>query len=257
MTDTKGKAVDHFSATISRSHPFVRQKSGNPHPETDDFEEAIKASVAATSHGNPEEDKMIERAIRASVQELHIASNQGDDRDAVGRAIQASVAEATRLRAQEESRSHAGALDGTSDHSRELEAALHRSIQHHASSATEGNVANLDFDDSGVDTDDDDNIKLAIERSKSGDTGGPEPAQLNDEDLQKAIEISKKDHEDLEQSLSRSKTEEEIVLEYIKRQSLAEEQHKQSVTGRSAADENKNEEELQKAMKESFDLQNK
>ena len=91
-------------------------------------------------------------------------------------------------------------------------------------------LADVDLDDSGIDTDDDDNIKAAIERSKWT------PTQLSmnrkgENDIQKATELSSKAHEELERGLSKSKTEEEIVLEYVKRQSLAEAQLKKSVTG--------------------------
>jgi len=41
------------------------------------FEEAIRKSVAATSKGDPEEDKLIEMAIRASIEELQRASAEG------------------------------------------------------------------------------------------------------------------------------------------------------------------------------------
>ena len=224
----KGNDIDHSTTPISPTHPFARQQTPGSNSENGDFEEAIKASVAATSHGDPEEDQMIERAIRASVQELHLASNEGDDRDAVQRAIQASVAEATRAHSQDSSRSPAVSFDGHSDHRRELEASLHRSLQGHPPE-TQDDVSNIDFDDSGVDTDDDENIKLAIERSKSGGKGGPAAVEVEDEDLRLALKNSKQDHLDLEQSLSKSKTEEEIVLDYVKKQSLAEEQHKRSV----------------------------
>ena len=225
----KGNSVDHNATAIPPSHPFIRQKSVGSTSENDDFEEAIRASVAATSHGNPEEDQIIERAIRASVQELHLASNEGDDKDALQRAIQASVAEATRGTGQDSSRSHAVGFDGHSDHRRELEASLHRSLQGHHPSETHGPVSSIDFDDSGVDTDDDENIKLAMERSKSGGTVDTATIEAEDKDLLKALENSKKDYSDLEQSLSKAKTEEDIVLEYVKKQSLAEEQHKKSV----------------------------
>lgn len=228
----KGEVIEQSPAAVPPSHPFIRQKSESSSPEHDDFEEAIKASVAATSRGDPEEDKMIERAIRASVQELHLASSEGDDMDAIQRAIQASVAEASRARNNDFAKPPPEAMDGAGDHGKELEAVLHRSLLEHRSSQNRSNLANVDFDDSGVDTDDDDNIKTAIEKSKSAEGGGPEAADLNDEELRKAMEISKKDHEEHEQTLSKSKTEEEIVLEYVKRQSLAEEQYRNSVAAK-------------------------
>ena len=229
----RGKATEQTAAEVPPSHPFIHQKSEAPSLEQDDFEEAIKASVAATSRGDQEEDKMIERAIRASVQELHLSAGEGDDRDAISRAIQASVAEASRARGKEIPRSHSEAPDGSSNHNKELEAALHHSLLERRSSHTQSSLANVDFDDSGVDTDDDENMKIAMEKSKSASTtGGLDVADLNDEELQKAMEISRKVHEEHERRLSKSKTEEGIVMEYMKRQSLAEEEHRDSVSAK-------------------------
>lgn len=211
---------------IPATHPFVHRNSQTSLPGDNDFEEAINQSIAATSRGNEEEDAMIEKAIRASVKELQSASQEGDDRDAIQRAIQASVAEAAKARG---GKGPADGLDGASDHNRELEAALHRSITEHHAPTSENNLANADFDDSGVDTDDDENVKAAIERSKSAETDEHLPAYAEDEGLEKVIELSRKAHEEHEQGLAKSKTEEEIVLEYIKRQSFAEEEHKKSV----------------------------
>jgi len=230
----QSKDGNHSPNAIPESHPFVHQQSGGTGAASADFEEAILASVAATSHGNPGEDKMIEKAIRASVLELQSASEEGDHADAVQRAIQASVAEATKVRGQDSSKPPTNDLDGASDHDKELESALHRSVSQHPPSASQKNLAIVDFDDSGVDTDDDENIKAAIERSKSAEMSGLKAAHL-DEDFEEAIELSRKTQEEHKQGLSKSKTEEEIVLEYVKRQSLAEEQHKRSVTAKQGA----------------------
>lgn len=245
---TRGKPIDQTRVPAPSPHPFVRQTSESSSPEQDGFEEAIKASVAATSHGNPEEDEMIEKAIRASVRELHLASKEGDDRDAIQRAIQASVAEAVRARGKDVSKPNADGLDGIIDHDKELEAALHRSL-----TETRSNVVTIDFDDSGIDTDDDENIKLAMERSRSEGTGGLQAADIDDEDLQEAIKISQDDHEEHKQSLSKSKTEEDIVLEYVKKQSLAEEQYKKSVAAK--YDEDPSDEDMKKATEQSLNLQ--
>lgn len=228
----KSNATEDAFAEIHASHPFVAQtqKSQESDPSRDDaeFEEAIQASVAATSRGNPEEDQMIERAIRASVLELQLASKEGDNNEAIQRAIKASVAEAAQARSEDYSKPRATALDGVGDHEKELAAALQHSVQSNQQLDGRHPVAGVDFDDSGVDTDDDENIKAAIERSKSTPTR--EPRFGNEDDgFQTAIELSRKANEEHEQDLSKSKTEEEIVLEYVKKQSLAEEQLKKSV----------------------------
>ena len=58
------------------------------------MEEAIQASVAATSQGSVEEDELIEHAIRASVRELYKAPDQDNSNEIMERAVHASVAEA-------------------------------------------------------------------------------------------------------------------------------------------------------------------
>lgn len=126
------------------------------------FEEAIKTSIAATSRGNLEQDRLIERAIRASISELQSAAKEGDDDKAMQRAIQASIDEAAKARNNNELHEK--------DHEDQLKAALHRSISMHEPTDV-GKVSHslsiLDFDDSGIDTEDDENMRIAIERSKT------------------------------------------------------------------------------------------
>jgi len=157
----------------------------------EEFERAIKASVAATSKGDPEEDLMIERAIRASVRELQRPEGSAlSEQEALDRAIKASVAEAASERAR-------GPKDGTlSPSDPEFTAILEKSLQAslHDSLHTTGTEK---FPQIDPDTDDD--------------------------EINRALEASKVTHEE---HLSRTKTEEEIVMEYVKRQSLVEEEHK-------------------------------
>lgn len=225
--------------------PVVKQQA--PMPDSGDFEEAIQASIAATSRGNPEEDQMIEQAIRASVIELQKASKSGDDSDAIQRAIKASVAEAARSRKAKSSGTDPN--DG-SDHDRELENALHRSVTNEERHL----LADADFDDSGIDTDDDENMKAAIRRSTMPST---EP---KDEDLELAFKLSQQSHGEHTENLSKTKTEEDIVLEYIKKQSLAEEQHKRNRTKAAtstSAGHDSDDTDLRKAMEESLKVSDK
>ncbi|KAK4694854.1 hypothetical protein P7C71_g2788, partial [Lecanoromycetidae sp. Uapishka_2] len=215
---------DDETTEVPPTHPFVSQsrQSGDvdSSPDNADFEEAIKASVAATSKGDPEQDAMIEKAIRASVKELQAAQKEGDDKDAMQRAIEASVAEATRV----EKAPAAGDHDGAEG--KALKLALQRSLSEHPSSEKVDSPSGVDLDDPGVDTDDDENIKAAIERSKTLSIKDPDVELPIDEDFQKAIEASKNEHE---QGLSREKTEEELVMEYMKTQSSLEEEHKREL----------------------------
>ena len=211
MAETNAAGLD---VPLRHAHTYPQPSSGVS--EEPEFEEAIQQAIAATSKGNPEEDAAIERAIRASVLELQRASKEGDDEEALRRAVQASVAEANRSRGD----NHRAA----SGHSEQLEAALHQSMQQHPLlSRTRTEIADLDFDDSGVDTDDDENIKAAIESSKT-----LPPSEHLDTDFERALTESKKMHEESTQSLGRAKTEEEIVMDYVKRQSLAEATYKKS-----------------------------
>jgi DNA-directed RNA polymerase subunit L len=190
--------------------PFVQ----SPEEETDiEFEQAIHDSVAATSRGNAEEDIMIERAIRASVRELQ-SSFRSDvsDPEALNRAIQASIAEAGRGRS--ENAIHPIQMtDEEAEHQALLEKALQESLAIYQFNHPESSKA------AGyVDTDDDENVKLAIQESRNKAMSN---LSDSDEDVKLAIQNSKDE-------LSRTKTEEEIVLEYVKKQSLAEEEHRKA-----------------------------
>ena len=230
--------ADKSPRLIPTDHPFVGRprepKATTSSSDSGDFEEAIKTAVAATSRGNPEEDAMIERAIRATVTELQNASKDGDSGDAIQRAIEASVAEAAQTRQDEQSNPTAAGSDEAGDYDEQLKAALQRSLQENPKSDQPNVLANADFDDSGIDTDDDENIKAAIQGSKTMPIADPPVGSPKDEDIQKVIEMSKKAQEEHDQGISKSKTEEEIVLEYVKKQSLAEEQHRRAAAARGA-----------------------
>jgi len=165
-----------------------------------DFEQAIHTSVAATSRGDPEEDMMIERAIRASLRELQNAQGSTiSDEEALERAIKASVAEAARRHSADVT-SLENSHEDDSEHRALLENAIQKSLmEYQLPPRTEEPIEVHDDDD--VDTDEDEDVKLAIKNSK-------------------------------EEEASRPKTEEEIVLEYVKKQSLAEEEHRRKIEGK-------------------------
>jgi len=174
---------------------------GGSHP---DFEEAIQASVAATSRGNIEEDQMIERAIRASVRELQGGqSSQLSDQETLDRAIQASIA-ASRSEAE-----GTGAHDDDdAEHQEMLAKAIQESLRHYQmdeakeTEPTE-HVPHISLQDN--EDEDDEEMKAAIQRSKE---------------------------ESKAQATHGGMTEEEIVLEYVKKQSLAEEEHRKMLEGK-------------------------
>jgi hypothetical protein len=216
----------------------------NPTADQDEqFEHAIHASVAATSHGNPEEDMMIERAIRASVRELQNAQGSKlSDQEALERAIQASVAEGRRRRSDEELAS-ATTNDNDREHQELLEKAIQQSLAEY----------HLPQDEGDVDTDEDEDVKLALKLSET------ETAQNDEEGILKAaLEKSKAEHQEMTE---KAKTEEEIVLEYVKKMSLAEHHHaavagkqKETSTGEPAehGESEADAEALRKAIEESM-----
>lgn len=200
------------SAPTPLHHAQTYPRVSSAHPESSDFEEAIKMSIATTSKGNSDEDALVEKAIRASIAELQCASQEGDEDEALTRAIQASVVSAAQYQHH------------SKEYLEQLHAALHSSVHQYSSLARRPtDIVDTDFDDSGVDTDDDENIKIALESSKKLHDAGH-----RDTDLQRALHESKQLHDEREKGLEKQMTEEEIVLEYVKRQSLAEEKFRQS-----------------------------
>ncbi|OAP60468.1 hypothetical protein AYL99_05470 [Fonsecaea erecta] len=234
------------------------------------YEHAIKHSVSSTSTGNPMEDAVIERALRASLRELHSSGHDPNKYSdaAYQQAIQASIREFKR--AQEEHARQNGALSTTSEkpeeeHDAELEKALAQSLEEHkqAQVAREqnpepghGDHHHLDDSDSAIDTDYDDHFVRKLEETKkrhtenelkqkgvaereakpTGAVGQTEPTTVDDnehdEELQRAITASHEEDKRRQEELTRERTEEEIVMEYVKKQSLIEEElRKQKASG--------------------------
>ena len=226
--------------------------------EAIDYEEAIQKSVTATSRGNPQEDAIIERALRASVRELQQAQeNGGIEDEAYQRAVAASVLEAKRARgeltAKDEKSNPMEDAGATDEDDMELTRALTQSLQdqnisqqhpppHENSQYRHGQDGEHDLSsDSGLGTDDDEDFKRTLEESKRLHTENQNKQSTvstnevasgtddDDHDLKRAITESETEHKMREEALARQKTEEEIVLEYVKKQSLLEEQHKQNL----------------------------
>jgi hypothetical protein len=225
--------------------------------EAMDYEEAIKRSVTATSRGNPQEDAIIERALRASVRELQQAQENGEiDDQAHQKAIAASVSEAKRARGEltaKDEKANPMESDVAADEDDEaLTRALTQSLKEYKLSqeplpsehGAHGRYQDGEHDlssDSGLGPEDDEDFLRTLEESKRlhsenqakhgvvnanekiGDVGD------DDDDLKRAITESETTHKIREEELARQKTEEEIVLDYVKKQSLLEEQHKEKV----------------------------
>ena len=230
--EEKLTSAPELTGSVSERTPSVSLSNSGIPTNDNDLEDAVRKSVAATSRGNTEEDAMIARAIRASLLELQRASKQGDDHDAYQGAIQASITEASRTRPQSMTTQDRESSI-SNEHNAELEAALHKSLYgQDGMDEPQQDHLDRDWDDSGVEIDDDENIKFALEQSKQ--LGFSRPSK-EDEDLQRALKQSEDDHKKQEQAKSAVWSEEEIVLEYIKKQSLAEEAHRQSLATKSGS----------------------
>ncbi|KAL8952864.1 MAG: hypothetical protein Q9222_001256 [Ikaeria aurantiellina] len=214
----------HGSSAHPAKHPDIGHRDSLFHADSTTFEEAIQQSVQATSQRDAREDEMIERAIRASVGELRAASKNNNPDQAIQRAIQVSVAEAGRAR-RAMSTGHETASPDVDDH---LHLALQRSISSHPNTGHGGDQRS---DDSEVDTDDDSNVKTALEASRSVQH---HRSNQDDVQLQRAMEQSRLTLDESAKGLKKQRTEEEIVLDYVKKQSLLEEQHRQSLTSTSS-----------------------
>ena len=129
----------------------------------DEFEDAIQKSVTTTSRGDPEEDAMIERALRASVKELRNSqapSGEHDD-EAYQRAVKASIEEAKKSRAEKSSQQPGVVSQGADDHDAELHRALTDSLkEHQTGQESKAPTSQLTpWEDSDANTDDDEDFK--------------------------------------------------------------------------------------------------
>lgn len=195
-----------------------------------DFEQAIKASVAATSRGDPDEDFMIERAIRASVSELHRAQ-QGpalSDEETLERAIKASVVEASARHPPDEEEGHE--IQMIDSENSEHRAIVERSLQESLRSLNPRLPSNPPVHED-VDSDDDENMRAAIVASRVA-------------------------HEEAQR---REKTEDEILLKAVEKQSLLEAEYRQKLQRQSGSGSTSKtdgvddeDEQLKKAIEESL-----
>jgi len=200
--------------TYPQPHAVAHELEAQKDPE---LEEAIRLSVSHTAEGDPDEDELIERAIRASIAELERSPAADEDEEAaLHRAMRASIAEAS-------------AGGATEDEQRVLEEVLRKSVletrrQHNTDSEWEG---------SSIDTEDNEDMQRVIEASKSHEAlVGAQRSAEEEEVLRKALEESQLEERRREEEEQKKRTEEEIVMEYVKKQSLAEEEHRMRMLGR-------------------------
>ena len=145
------------------------------------FENAIKESVLATSTGNPEEDHMIEQAIRASIAELRQASGKGND-NILHEAIRASTSEADRARAGVDKTDDGSMPESTAD-KEQIKAAIQLSLKNHENYPSLQHAA----DNSDIGSEEYENVKAALQESRTASHITSE-----DTDLAKALAESLK-----------------------------------------------------------------
>ncbi|KAH0542669.1 hypothetical protein FGG08_002992 [Glutinoglossum americanum] len=227
----KGAFKRDLRSFFDRDPPDIHSQNPptlNRESQDAQFEQAINASVTATSRGDPEEDMLIERAIRASVAELQSAREaQLSEQEAIERAIRASVLEASRDPERKDPPKYHDSTKGRVVNKKALEESLQRSLQEY--SFAPEHVATPRGSSGLVDGEGHETPKGVIEESKRQDTAesresqGRSISQEEEENLRKAIEESEKAYKQQEGDRDRVLIEEQILLQYVEQQSLKEE----------------------------------
>jgi hypothetical protein len=208
------------------------------------MEQVIEGTVAQTSRGDPREDELIARAIRASMVELQREPQEGEnEEEMMKRAMNASLQEAQRAGVSEEEQ-------------RMLEETLRQSMLENTSRRAQQGTHGSDSESDSSDYEDDEDYQRVIAESKelahlhetssrsdyhSTVTGGTEflDAGGEEEALRKAIEESKA------AGASQSQAEEEALRKAI------EESQKAAAEGKPTVDIEDLEEAMRKAIEES------
>ncbi|KAF2661950.1 glycosyltransferase family 1 protein [Lophiostoma macrostomum CBS 122681] len=238
------------------SQPSLEERlAADEAAEREELEAAIRASVSETSHGNPEEDDMIEQAIRASITELERpVSSHEDEEQLLQRVMTASIDEAGKRGASEEEkkaleetlknslletrRAHGSDSEwneSDTEDDEDYQRVLAESLQANHPADYSGYVA-AGAQEEGVlhANDEDEVLKKAIAESEAAEKArlarvesGADAHDDGEEDaLRRALEESEEAEKARMAELAKHKSEEDIVLEYVKKQSLAEEQHR-------------------------------
>ncbi|THW29042.1 UDP-Glycosyltransferase/glycogen phosphorylase [Aureobasidium pullulans] len=230
---------------------FTRGASSN------DLERAIQTSVADTSRGDPEQDAMIERAIRASIAELTSGQNapsggeNNDDEDEILRkAIAASLVD-------HDGQKPPAYQEASSEHDEELAAALRASMANEGHkdkrAKRQGHSTDSEWDTNSSEGDDE--FRLAVKASQ--DQHSQHQQRDDDAELQRAISQSQEAHKEA----TSAEEEERVVMEYVKKQSLLEEEHRRTANkGKGKIEENNDEEDdedLKRAMEMSLQQEGK
>ncbi|OLN81771.1 Sterol 3-beta-glucosyltransferase UGT80B1-like protein 7 [Colletotrichum chlorophyti] len=247
--------------------PVLHSKSDLSLPESDttsvaedeEFERAIRASVAETSRGNADEDAAVEEAIRASVNHIRSSGQAlpdvhpgSYDRDGKGQYQGEDPFSSAELKITDE------------EYQQLIEKAIQQSVGLHAAGVRPGEGSHEDDEEfqraleqskivQHAVHDEDDELQRILEQSRQQHEDG---VNEDDEEFRKAIEASEAAHRDQLHRDAAARTEEDIVMEYVKKQSLAEEEYRRQASkgkGVEAAGE-EDDEDLKRAMEESLRL---
>ncbi|KAF3918122.1 hypothetical protein ABW21_db0209590 [Orbilia brochopaga] len=185
------------------------------------LEEAIQESVRLTSRGDPQEDQMVEHAIRASLAEVVNQDSEEDDDLVLTRAITASL----QTRTDDHDEEHAEALRQAITRSLTEPVSPKQDVdpEELARAIEESKYAQQPPAEDGGD------LELALqisrheeEERKRRDTLEQHPQNEDEDELKRALEISKQE----EEAKRKEKEEEEVVMKYVMRMSIAEQKYK-------------------------------
>ncbi|TEA14433.1 Sterol 3-beta-glucosyltransferase UGT80B1 [Colletotrichum sidae] len=241
-----------------KSPPPPSRGSSTSVAEDEEFERAIRASVAETSRGNAEEDAAVEQAIRSSVNHFRSSGQPLPDARPPQGVLNEKGGDIF-------INPELGVTD--EEYQNLIEQAIQQSMAQQAAGVQSGQASNHDdegfqraleeskmqpprYDD--VDDDDDEQMNRALAESRLHHDEGETAEQ---EQLRRAIEESEAAHKDHMTRDAAARTEEDIVMEYVKKQSMAEEEfRRQSAKGkaREGDDQDEDDEDLRRAMEESL-----
>ncbi|KAK3329728.1 glycosyltransferase family 28 domain-containing protein [Apodospora peruviana] len=231
--------------------------------EDEEFERAIRASVAQTSRGDKEEDARVEAAIRNSVKEMRRIAEAQEQQQQTKTAGSQPTATAAAVMSNLPDGEQLEDLSNVTDEEYQalVEEAVKRSLA--AQTAQQGQRSGGGGGREEDDSDGDEEFLKALEASRTESFGPghqqqqhPPPvpprtpsgnvstvlddstgAAGEDEQMRRAIEESERAHREQVQLMERQRTEEDIVMEYVKKQSLAEEEYRRTHRGPGGGEE--------------------
>ncbi|KAM7219278.1 hypothetical protein V8F06_005314 [Rhypophila decipiens] len=215
--------------TQQAQEPQTVQSQATP-LEDEEFEAAIRASVAQTSKGDKDEDAKVEAAIRNSIREMGLVAQRQQEMEKEGKDKGTAVANPTEAGGSAGlNKLEADAAYFTNVTDEEYQALIEEAVKKSLTNQAHGQGIR-ESDEESYDED----FMKALEASRTDSFGPPLPArtaaaqsggtEADDDEIRKAIEESERQHREQMEMVNRQQTEEDIVLEYVKKQSLAEEQ---------------------------------